>query len=46
LPNEVLGDLLQCLQQIEKNSTENFQLTKNLRKILTKDKELLEKLAK
>ena len=46
LPDEVLGDLLEYLQQIEKNTSEKFQLTKNLRKILTEDKELLEKLAK
>jgi hypothetical protein len=46
LPEEVLGDLLEYLQQVEKNTAGKFQLTKNLRKILTEDKELLEKLAK
>ncbi len=46
LPDEILGDLLEYLQQVEKNTTGKFPLTKNLRKILTEDKELLEKLAK
>lgn len=46
LPNEILGDILEYLQQVENTTTEKFQLTKNVRKILIEDRELLEKLAK
>lgn len=46
LPEKVLGDLLAYLQQVEKNTSGKFQLTKNLRNIPLEDKELLEKLAK
>jgi hypothetical protein len=46
LPNEALGDLLAYLQQVEKSPAGKSQLTKNLRKILTEDRELLQRLAK
>ena len=46
LPDEVLGEILQYLRQVEKTTTEKMQLSLNLRTILTEDRELLEKLAK
>jgi len=46
LPNEVLGELLQYLRQVQKTTTEKMRLSFNLNTILTEDRELLEKLAK
>ena len=46
LPNEVLGELLRYLRQVEKVSQEKMRLSLNLKTILTEDRELLEKLAK
>jgi hypothetical protein len=46
LPDEVLEELLQQLRQLEKNTSEKMRLSLNLKKILTEDRELLEKLAK
>lgn len=46
LPDEALWELLTYLRQVEKSTTDDLQLTKNLRKILMEDRELLEKLAK
>lgn len=46
LPNEVLGELLQYLRQVEKTTIEKMRLSLNLNTILTKDRDLLEKLAK
>lgn len=46
LPDEVLGELLQYLRQVEKTSPEKMRLSLNLNTILTEDRELLEKLAK
>lgn len=46
LPDEVLGELLHYLRQVEKSSAEKMRLSLNLNTILTEDKELLEKLAK
>lgn len=46
LSDEALQELLTYLQQAEDGATNNVQLTKNLRKILTEDQELLKKLAK
>lgn len=46
LPNEVLGELLQYLRQVEKTTAEKMRLSLNLNTILTEDRELLEKLAK
>lgn len=46
LPDEVLGELLQYLRQVEKATPEKMRLSLNLNTILTEDRELLEKLAK
>nr|MBI1229203.1 hypothetical protein [Cytophagales bacterium] len=46
LPNEVLGELLQYLRQVEKTTIEKMRLSLNLNTILTEDRDLLEKLAK
>jgi hypothetical protein len=46
LPNEVLGELLQYLRQVEKTHAEKIRHSLNLHTILTEDRELLEKLAK
>ena len=46
LPNEVLGELLSYLRQVEKVSQEKMRLSLNLKTILTEDSEVLEKLAK
>ena len=46
LPNEVLGELLSYLRQVEKVSQEKMRLSLNLKTILTEDREVLEKLAK
>ncbi len=46
LPNEVLGELLLYLRQIEKDTTQKMRLSHNLNTILKGDRELLEKLAK
>lgn len=46
LPNEVLGELLKYLRQVEKTTKEKMRLSLNLNTILTEDRELLEKLAK
>ena len=46
LPNEVLGELLSYLRQVEIVSLEKMRLSLNLKTILTEDREVLEKLAK
>lgn len=46
LPNEVLGELLKYLRQVEKTTAEKMRLSLNLNTILKEDRELLEKLAK
>ena len=46
LPDEVLGELLRYLRQVEKTTAEKMRLSLNLNTILTEDRELLEKLAK
>jgi len=46
IPESVLQDLLDYLKAIQDKSIDNIKLGKNLRNILTEDKELLEKLAK
>lgn len=46
VPESVLQDVLDFLKQVENQPTEKVNLTRNLRDILTEDKELLEKLAK
>lgn len=46
LPEDVLGEVLQYLQQLEKVSHEKMRLSLNLKTILTEHRELLERLAK
>jgi len=46
VPDSVLQDILDFLRQAEKQPADRLNLTKNLRNILTEDKELLERLAK
>jgi len=46
VPDSVLQDILDFLRQVEKQPADRLTLTKNLRDILTEDKELLERLAK
>lgn len=46
VPDSVLQDILDFLKQAEKQPADRLSLTKNLRDILTEDKELLERLAK
>ncbi len=46
VPESVLQDILDFLKSVENKSKEQLNLTKNLRNILTEDKELLERLAK
>ncbi len=46
LPASVLQDILDFLKQAEKQPADRLSLIKNLRDILTEDKELLERLAK
>ncbi len=45
LPEELLGDLLIFLEQIEKESQEKIRLSLNLGKILLEDEDVLERLA-
>ena len=46
IPENVLQDILDYLKLIQGKSADKIELSKNLRDILTEDKELLEKLAK
>jgi hypothetical protein len=46
IPENVLLDILDYLKVIQGKSADNVRLSKNLRDILTEDKELLERLAK
>ena len=46
VPESVLQDILDFLKQTENQPADRLSLTKNLRDILTEDKELLERLAK
>ncbi len=46
VPESVLQDVLEFLKQAENQSVDRIGLAKNLRTILTEDKELLERLAK
>jgi archaellum component FlaC len=46
VPESVLHDILEFLRQAENQTPETLNLMKNLRDILTEDKELLERLAK
>ncbi len=46
VPESVLRDVLDFLKTVEKQPADRLNLMKNLRDILTEDKELLERLAK
>ena len=46
IPATVLQDILDYLKLIQGKSADKVKLSKNLRDILTEDKELLERLAK
>ena len=46
LPEDVLADIWSYLKELEKSSKEEVQLSVHLRKILTEDKNLLQRLAK
>ncbi len=45
IPEPVLQDILDYLKTIQNKSADSVSLTQNIRKILTEDKELLERLA-
>lgn len=46
VPESMLQDVLDFLKQVENQPIEKLNLARNLRDILTEDKELLERLAK
>ncbi len=46
IPENVLQDILDYLKSIQGKSADKVKLGKNLRDILTEDKELLDRLAK
>jgi|JI10StandDraft_1071094.scaffolds.fasta_scaffold00772_16 hypothetical protein len=46
VPDSVLQTIFDLLKQAEKHPAEKVDLTKNLQKILSEDKALLERLAK
>jgi hypothetical protein len=46
IPENVLQDILDYLKSIQGKSADKIKLSKNLRDILTEDKELLDRLAK
>ena len=46
IPENVLQDILDYLKSIQGKSADKVKLSKNLRDILTEDKELLDRLAK
>jgi mRNA-degrading endonuclease RelE of RelBE toxin-antitoxin system len=45
VPENVLGDVLDFLKELQSKSPDQIKLANNLRKILSEDRELLEKLA-
>lgn len=45
-PEQILTEVLNYLESVKKISPEKFNLGQDLRRILTEDKELLERLAK
>ena len=45
VPENVLEDVLDFVRELQSKSSEQIKLANNLRKILSEDKELLEKLA-
>ncbi len=45
IPDNVLPDILDYLKQIQHQSPDQIKINNNLKKILTEDKELFERLA-
>ena len=45
VPEDLLPDVLSCLQEIQKRTAAEVTTSQHLKKILTEDKELLRKLA-
>lgn len=45
VPESTLQDVLELLKELQSSTPQQIKLTCNLRRILTEDKELLEKLA-
>ena len=45
IPDTVLEDILEYLKSLQSKSSDSITLSHNMRKILSEDKELLEKLA-
>jgi hypothetical protein len=45
IPEVVLEDILKYLKTIQNKSSDSISLSQNIRKILTEDRELLERLA-
>jgi mRNA-degrading endonuclease RelE of RelBE toxin-antitoxin system len=45
VPENVLQDILDFLKELQTKSVDDIKLANNLRKILSEDRELLEKLA-
>lgn len=45
VPESVLQDVLDFLKELQEQPADKVKLTNNIRQILSKDKELLEKLA-
>jgi DNA replication initiation complex subunit (GINS family) len=46
VPEDILQDILDYLKELEKHTNKEISFSRNLRKILTEDKNLLEQLAK
>ncbi|WKK82956.1 hypothetical protein [Marivirga arenosa] len=46
IPEEALQEVFEFLTAVKNQSSDNFNTVKNLRTILSEDKQLLEKLAK
>lgn len=46
VPDSVLQTVLDFLKEVETHASDKIDLTMNVKKILTEDKELLERLAK
>jgi len=45
VPESVLQDILDFLKELQTKTVDDIKLAKNLRKIISEDRELLEKLA-
>jgi hypothetical protein len=45
IPERVLADVLEYLKEVQGQSKESMELSKNLRKIINEDRDLLQRLA-